>query len=357
MKRLYSRQAVKAQFPKDGQCKLAIVGEAPGESEAKAGKPFVGSSGRMLDEWLEAVGIKREECLITNVFTERPKGNEVAQYFVKSTHERANHKLPKHESHGYLDTRYNDELERLRNELVSVSPRVVLAVGGTALWALTGHSKITKVRGTVLSSTLVPGAKVVGTFHPSFIMRGNDKHVPTVLSDIRKAWEFAGGTRQTVSREVWINPTLKDLELFEEKYLANAEIVCYDIETFWQDLRAIKCIGIAADSKAAIVVPFVDERYRSYWTTAEQEVKAWLWVKRILENPATKKLAHNTVYDASWLYDMGIIIQGEPRDSMLLAHAIDPERKKDLGFLGSLYSNEEAWKTMVKHSRSNKGNE
>ena len=353
MKRLFSRQQVKADWPSEVPCPIAIVGEAPGEAEARMGRPFVGSSGAYLDRWLEEAEVDRAACLVTNVFTERPPGNDVGAFFVGSNHERACKTYPKHER-GYLDLRHEYEIERLGRELLEVQPRVILAVGGTALWATTGHGKITKVRGTILPSILVPGAKVIATFHPSFIMRGNQGHDETCIADIRKAKAFALGGAEVSKREVWINPTLADLMRFEHLYLDSAEIVCYDIETEWKELRLIKCIGIAASPEVAIVVPFMTEDCKSYWATPQAEVLAWEWVKRILENPKTRKLAHNTVYDATWLRDLGIVIQGKPLDSMLQAHALDPERKKDLGFLGSLHSNEAAWKTMVSHSKSNK---
>ena len=49
-----------------------IVGEAPGKKETEAGRPFVGPSGRLLDSVLNALGVRRDECYITNVVKEWP---------------------------------------------------------------------------------------------------------------------------------------------------------------------------------------------------------------------------------------------------------------------------------------------
>ena len=54
---------------------VVFIGEAPGEVEAKTGRPFVGPSGRMLDSLLADVGLKREDIYITNVVKDRPPDN------------------------------------------------------------------------------------------------------------------------------------------------------------------------------------------------------------------------------------------------------------------------------------------
>lgn len=54
---------------------LMFIGEAPGEREAKTGRPFVGASGRLLDELLGTIGLKREDVYITNVVKDRPPEN------------------------------------------------------------------------------------------------------------------------------------------------------------------------------------------------------------------------------------------------------------------------------------------
>lgn len=55
--------------------KIMLIGEAPGASEAKSGRPFVGASGRLLDEFLETIGLQRADIYITNVVKDRPPEN------------------------------------------------------------------------------------------------------------------------------------------------------------------------------------------------------------------------------------------------------------------------------------------
>ena len=55
--------------------KIMLIGEAPGEWEAKSGRPFVGASGRLLDSLLESIGLTRTDVFITNVVKDRPPDN------------------------------------------------------------------------------------------------------------------------------------------------------------------------------------------------------------------------------------------------------------------------------------------
>ena len=66
-------------FPVIGEgshfAKIMFIGEAPGRNEAKTGRPFCGSAGKILDELLESVGVKREDIYITNIVKDRPPQN------------------------------------------------------------------------------------------------------------------------------------------------------------------------------------------------------------------------------------------------------------------------------------------
>lgn len=55
--------------------RIMFVGEAPGRNEAEQGRPFCGAAGKILDELLASVGIKREDVYITNLLKDRPPGN------------------------------------------------------------------------------------------------------------------------------------------------------------------------------------------------------------------------------------------------------------------------------------------
>ncbi len=59
----------------DHFAKIMFIGEAPGKNESETGRPFCGASGRVLDELLSSVGLKREEVYITNIVKDRPPEN------------------------------------------------------------------------------------------------------------------------------------------------------------------------------------------------------------------------------------------------------------------------------------------
>ena len=61
------------------EAKIIFIGEAPGLNEAKSGRPFCGAAGKVLDELLEAISLKREDIYITNLLKDRPPQNRDPQ--------------------------------------------------------------------------------------------------------------------------------------------------------------------------------------------------------------------------------------------------------------------------------------
>ncbi len=59
----------------DVHARILFIGEAPGKKEAKTGRPFVGAAGKILDDLLESIGVRREDVFITNVVKDRPPDN------------------------------------------------------------------------------------------------------------------------------------------------------------------------------------------------------------------------------------------------------------------------------------------
>ena len=76
---LYEYRKENHYFPVIGEgshnAKIMFIGEAPGLNEAKTGRPFCGSAGKILDELLENAGIKREDIYIGNILKDRPQQN------------------------------------------------------------------------------------------------------------------------------------------------------------------------------------------------------------------------------------------------------------------------------------------
>jgi len=171
---------------------VVIVGEAPGAEEVRQGKPFVGRSGKLLDENLHAAGIERNQCLVANVFRYQPPGNKVGHFFA-SRRKAAATGLKLAEKWGpfgtsdYCLAEYAGELDHLAATLRKLKPRVVIALGRTPLWALTGLSGIVKLRGQFVPCRLAEGVQIMPTYHPSYILRGRWEDVPVWRGDLAAA--------------------------------------------------------------------------------------------------------------------------------------------------------------------------
>jgi uracil-DNA glycosylase len=136
---------------------VMLVGEQPGDGEDKAGRPFVGPAGRLLDEALEEAGIDRRLAYVTNV---------VKHFKFERRGRLRLHKKPNAEEvHACFPW--------LEAELRVVRPRVLVLLGATAAQALLGSSfRVSRQRGEFLDSDLAP--RVLATVHPSSILRAPD---------------------------------------------------------------------------------------------------------------------------------------------------------------------------------------
>jgi DNA polymerase len=136
---------------------VLFVGEQPGDAEDKAGAPFVGPAGRLLDSALVAAGIDRRLAYVTNVvkhFKWEPRGK------------RRMHKKPN-------QVEIDACRPWLEAELAVVRPTVLVCLGSTAAQALLGRGfRVTLERGRLVASPLAP--YVLATVHPSSILRAPD---------------------------------------------------------------------------------------------------------------------------------------------------------------------------------------
>ncbi len=141
-----------------------FVGEAPGEKEDLAGRPFVGNSGRLLDKLLEEVGISRDEVFITNIAACRPPANRTPR--VKEVRAHA---------------------PWLEEQLRLIQPQVVVTLGRVALSYFVPKAKVTAIRGKPQKSEHNGQALVVlPTFHPAAVLRDYKVMYPKIAADFKK---------------------------------------------------------------------------------------------------------------------------------------------------------------------------
>ncbi len=127
-------------------------------------------------------------------------------------------------------------------------------------------------------------------------------------------------------------------------FIARCKLLAFDTETA---NKQITCISFAPSPDIALVITFVDKSKLGYNAhDKKKEVQYWQFVQMVLATPIPK-LAQNGLYDLQYLWvPHGIWVNNYIQDTMLLHHSLFLELKKDLGFLGSVYTDELSWKIM-----------
>jgi DNA polymerase len=143
-----------------------FIGEAPGADEDAQGEPFVGQAGKLLDNMLKSIALKRgDNVYIANVVKSRPPGNR--------------NPLP-------------DEIAAcmpyLRRQIELIQPKLIVTLGKIASEALLGReATIASLRGKVHAYQGIP---LVVTYHPAYLLR--------TLQDKARAWEDLCLAKQTM---------------------------------------------------------------------------------------------------------------------------------------------------------------
>lgn len=152
----------------DGSAKaqLVFVGEGPGHDEDVQGLPFVGRAGKLLNQMIEAMGLRRQDVYICNVVKCRPPGNRAPE---------------------------KDEMATcspfLVRQLEVISPKVIVCLGAVASKALLETEKgISQFRGQWLEFRGIP---LMATYHPAYLLR-NPHAKADVWKDLQKVMAALG---------------------------------------------------------------------------------------------------------------------------------------------------------------------
>lgn len=344
--------SVDAQYPNRPFPRIAFVGEAPSHEEVDSGIPLVGPSGRIFNAMLRTANLDRAEFFVGNVFDEQIPDNDVKNWTAPAIEAKKGEfdDIPPIGKLGYLKPEHRHHLARLQEEMEAVKPMVIVPLGGTALWAFTGSADISAQRGSVqLATRIVPGVKIIPTFHPAFVMQVF-KYFPVVVADfIRAHREGAFPDIRIPRKELTIEPTIEELRAYLPRIYAS-DLLSVDIETGWGGFTSI---GFAPDAEHAISIPFTDIRKpnKSYWTE-EEEIEVIEIIRAILESPIPKLGQNFGGYDFFWLYDkLKVGVRNFRHDTRLLHHALYPELPKDLEFMGASYTSQGAWKSWGRKSQ------
>lgn len=291
--------------------KVALVGEALGEQEAEAGRPFVGRAGFKLTRLIEWAGLERSKFDIWNAVWCRPPENRLeGQEYEK----------------GAIEHCKTHHWERFVERV-----RVVVPMGNVALAAFTGRKGILSARGYVRPG---PGqAHLLPTVHPSFIQRGQSKYAAAFILDIQKAVELS-------EKGLFIEPTLYSIDPSPANALSWAirwresgrPRLAYDIETPGKDEDEGE--QETEDDRSYFIwrIGFAYEPYQALSIPWEPP---YLPAIRLLLETESEKVVWNVGFDNPRIRAAGVDIRGLVHDGMVAWHILHSDLPKGLGFVAT----------------------
>lgn len=322
MKRTYVRPSG------NPSAKLAICGEQPGTQEVFIGKPFVGPAGKGLDSCLLMTKISRSEIYLTNVVKDLDKPLKA---YIDIASNNKNWTIS-NEGWQYIN--------ELGEELKSLNLNVIVAAGNIALLALTNRSGITKWRGSIIESTLVPGLKVVPTFHPATFIppKFNFLNKPLICEDLMRAnYEAQFKEIRRKDRDITLKPSFREA--------TNIISYCYEVglrgQTISLDIEVINgevdCLSLGWSDHEAICIPFRD--HQGDYFSLEQEYEIMLFVAKILQERRISKVGANFIFDLQFLFHKyGIRPHGSIHCTQIAQKISYPDFPAGLPFVTTMYT-------------------
>lgn len=311
--------------------KLMILGESPSYAETAVGRPFVGPSGKELDRLLYDAGVNRSDCWLSNVckYEVPPNtGTKKIPFAIRARNYGID--IPK-------------QLEELQSEINEIKPNCILALGGTALWALTGKTKIGKFRGSIMHGM---GHKVVPTYHPAHLLHqaagGEFKgywNRQVMIFDFKRALAQSEYPELRLpNRTLEICRSSAHFAEFIERYKSKTRM-SVDIEANGTCIPV--CMGLAFTRNHGMTIPLWN--YAGISTIPDSDmVQIWILLAELLHEKDI--VGQNFNYDRDKIKRLGFSIRRLISDTMLKAHAINPELPKGLAFNTSIYTDEPFYK-------------
>lgn len=331
--------------------KVMFVGEAPGATEDQTGRPFAGTSGDEFTRMIHEAGFIRRDSYVTNVVKVRPPENDLGAFFYRTKTE-AKEAFATPAWGCYPKDVVTWGLVDLWDEINTVRPQLIVCMGNTALWAVTGKgdidkegtpSGITKWRGSVQLSRHFGEAgqiKTVSTYHPALILRQWEWR-NIAMHDLRRAYresqypELRLPAWQYLTRPTAETTYATLAMLLERAEAAPLPLVC-DIETRGQ--AYISCIGLAWSRTEAICIPLVAEQLGKGYYALDDEVEILHRLQVLLVHRNVQLIGQNFSYDAQYFaYELGFV-PPVAHDTMAGQHVLWSGLPKALHFQASMYN-------------------
>ena len=326
LKREYLSRAeqmdLQVQCPMEGNVRatIAVVGEAPGNEEARKKRPFVGESGKLMWQTFRQHKILRPQLYITNVAKRQAPSS---QYTKKPMS---------------LDEK-NKWRELLIWELRHLpNLKYILCLGDDAMTALfpENQSGISKHRGSVYKWEGIP---VMPTFNPAYCLREPKTEIIYQM-DMMRFTNVLSGTFQQHHVEALINPSFNEAMDFVNELIQSERPISWDIETTNQQTA---CHGLSNDPHLAMCINLRDRSSNRY--TPDQEYE----LLRKLQEMGDKKriIAQNGNFDATWTGYKDYLRIPIWFDTLLAHHTLYPSLPHGLDFLVSQYTTHPYYKDEI----------
>lgn len=309
-------------------CKICIVGEAPGSHEIFKGEPFVGPSGELLNRCLARAGIIREQCYITNVIKEQCPNNDASRFIDLS------------KKHVVETPIYREYVEVLYKELANKEFNVVIAVGNTALYALTGKRGIMKYRGSILLGIPVQSRKVIPIIHPAAALR-EYLFGGLIIKDLARAKVESQDYRANLpTYDIVLEPSFEQAMNYVQ--ILNTD-PCNEVATDIEVInRELSCISFSPNGKHAICIPF-KKHGENYWRP-DEELLLMRAIDSLMKNREVSKVGQHITFDSGFLLAKYSIKIFPIEDTMIGQAILMPDHKKGLDMITSLYTREPYYK-------------
>lgn len=303
---------------------IILVGEQPGSREVRHRKPFIGPAGEELNNCLHAAGISRQECYLTNVIKDLDQ--PIANYInLKGAP---------------LVSKFGREyLEMLEDELSNHPANVIVAIGNIALYALAGRKGITKWRGSIIESTMLPGRKVIPIIHPATIIPPKNIYLNKylIVNDlVRVREESTFPDFRVIPRHCRIQPSFTEcMEFLDEciKVGYGGGVIDLDIEVVGEELS---CISFAYKEDEAISIPFYDGQ--EYFPLPQEEM-IMRKIADIIQSPSIALGGQNIIFDLDYLLSKYKMVPAGPLHcSMIGQKILMPDFNVGLDFITSVHT-------------------
>lgn len=323
---------------------IAILCDYPSPGEYASQSPLSDYAGGLFFEILSRKGLLKSSCFILPLLEKPLPDDEIDSVLSKRKTcpavgwERIGEKWA------------SPELVAARKRalalLEQVRPRMVIALGDLALWALTGNLGITKWRGSRLSAPGYP-FQVVPTLHPRILPRSPESsHLFQI--DLARAKAIYEGTQLPRNYQFEIAPTFGEaksllLQLLDMAAEKKEFPISLDLETRSGHMA---CIGLAWRAEDAICIPLITVNDTSpfYWSEEEEAELVFLMAK-LLRHPNVVTIGQNISYDCQYLYRHWGFLPARVRDTMIGHHSIFSNMRKGLDFLSAMYAQDHVyWK-------------